>query len=158
VGGVISLILPRPLSANRYWASRVVQVKGKPMPVVYVTKEAKDYRKTVAAIAAGCGIVQPLPGRVAIEIDLYPHRPLDFKARQRKLGPVWDDSVQSIDLDNANKVLLDSLKGIAFEDDAWVRRLVSQRMEPDDEGERVVVRIEQMQVVQPQLALLGEAA
>ena len=151
---MIRLILPRPLSANKYW--RPVRI-GQHITIV-PTKEAKDYRKTVAAIAAGLGIVTPLTGRVAIEIDLYPHRPLDFKTRQRKLGPAWDDSVQSIDLDNANKVLLDSLKGIAFEDDVWVRRLVSQRMEPDDEGERVVVRIEQIRVAQPQMALLGEAA
>lgn len=151
---MITLILPRPISANRYW--RPVNI-GKHITIV-PTKEAKDYRKTVAAIAAGCGIVQPLPGRVSIEVDLYPHRPLDYKTRQRKFGPAWDDSVQSIDLDNANKVLLDSLKGVAFEDDSWVRRLVSQRMEPDDEGERVVVRIEQMVVVQPQAELLGEVA
>jgi len=151
---VIRLILPRPLSANKYW--RPVRI-GQHITIV-PTKEAKDYRKTVAAIATGLGIVTPLLGRVAIEIDMYPHRPLDFKTRQRKLGPAWDDSVQSIDLDNANKVLLDSLKGIAFEDDVWVRRLVSQRMEPDDEGERVVVRIEQIRVAQPQMALLGEAA
>jgi crossover junction endodeoxyribonuclease RusA len=155
---VITLILPYPISANRYWASRVVPIHGKPMPMVYVTSDAKAYRKTVAAIAAGVGIVTPLTGRVAISVDLYPHRPLDFKTRQRKHGAAWDDTVQCIDLDNANKVLLDSLKGVAFEDDAWVRRLVSQRMEPDDEGQRVVIRIEQLPVVQPQLQLIGEAA
>lgn len=151
---MIRLILPRPISANRYW--RPVNI-GKHITIV-PTKEAKDYRKTVAAIAAGVGIITPLTGRVSIEVDLYPHRPLDFKTRQRKFGAAWDDTVQCIDLDNANKVLLDSLKGVAFEDDAWVRRLFSQRMEPDDDGERVVVRIEQLTVARPQLALLGEVA
>jgi crossover junction endodeoxyribonuclease RusA len=133
-------------------------VRGKPMPIVYVTSEAKAYRKTVLDIAIGVGVYHPLPGRVAITVQLYPHRPLDFKARQRKLGAAWDDSVQCIDLDNANKVLLDSLKGVLFEDDAWVRRLSSERMEPDEEGARVVVTVEQLQVERPQLDLLGAAA
>ena len=155
---MIRLILPYPVSSNRYWASRVVPVKGKPMPMVYVTSEAKAYRKTVAAIAAGVGITHPLPGRVGITVQLFPHRPVDFKTRQRKLGAAWSDSVQCIDLDNANKVLLDSLKGVVFEDDAWVRRLVAERMEPDEEGARVVITVEQLQVERPQLELLGEVA
>lgn len=153
---MITLILPYPISANRYWQSFVPP--GAKRALVHLSTDAKAYKRTIAKICAGVGIVTPLTGRVSIEVDLYPHRPLDFKARQRKHGAAWDDTVQCIDLDNANKVLLDSLKGVAFEDDAWVRRLVSQRMEPDDEGERVVVRIEQLQVAQPQLALLGEAA
>jgi Holliday junction resolvase RusA-like endonuclease len=65
---------------------------------------------------------------------------------------------QAEDLDNANKVLLDSLKGWAIEDDRWVRRIVSERMEPDGEA-RVVVTIEQLaRAPLPQLDLLGEAA
>jgi crossover junction endodeoxyribonuclease RusA len=150
VVGVITLILPRPISANRYW--RPVNI-GKHITIV-PTKEAKDYRKTVAAIAAGLGIVKPLAGRIAIEVDLYPHRPLDWQKRQRTHGAAWDDTVQCIDLDNANKVLLDSLKGVAFEDDSWVRRLVAQRMEPDDGGERVVIRIQQLAVEWPQQDLI----
>jgi crossover junction endodeoxyribonuclease RusA len=151
---VITLILPYPVSANAYW--RPVHI-GKHITIV-PTKEAKEYRAMVAAIAAGVGIVRPITGRVALAIDLYPHRPLDFLARQRKLGAAWDDSVQCIDLDNANKVLLDSLKGVAFEDDSWVRMLQSRRMEPDAEGKRVVIRIAQIQVEEPQRALLSEAA
>jgi crossover junction endodeoxyribonuclease RusA len=148
---VIDLVLPYPLSANRYW--RPVKV-GKHITIV-PTKEAKAYR---ADVAARCPRHSMVTGRVAIFVWLYPNRPQDWQKRQRLHGAAWDDTVLCIDLDNANKVLLDSLKGIAFEDDAWVRRLVSQRMEPDDEGERVVVRIEQMRVAQPQLALMGEVA
>jgi crossover junction endodeoxyribonuclease RusA len=95
---------------------------------------------------------------VAIEVDLYPGRPLDWQKRQRLHGAAWDDTVRCIDLDNANKVLLDSLKGVAIEDDVWVRRLVSQRMEPDEHGARVVVRITALHVEQPQASLIAEAA
>lgn len=48
--------------------------------------------------------------------------------------------MQCIDLDNANKVLLDAMKGVAIDDDKWVRRIVAERMEPDGEA-RVVVTI-----------------
>ncbi len=65
--------------------------------------------------------------------------------------------MQCLDLDNANKVLLDALKDVAIEDDKWVRRLTSERMEPDGEA-RVVVTITAMPVAQPQADLLGEAA
>jgi crossover junction endodeoxyribonuclease RusA len=155
----ITLTLPYAISANRYWATRTVKVKatGKPMALTYVTPEAKAYKAQVEAICRAAGVVKPLAGRVAINVQLFPHRPLDWKARQRKLGAAWDDGVQCLDLDNANKVLLDALKDVAIEDDRWVRRLTSERMEPDGEA-RVVVTITAIPTLQPQASLLGEAA
>lgn len=160
---MITLTLPYPISANRYWASRVIKVKGKPMPQVYVTAEAKEYREKVAAMALAAGVRKPIDGRVTISAQLYPHRPLDYKTRQRKLGAAWEDgghgvpAVQCLDVDNTPKVLLDSLKGIAFGDDRWVRRLVFERMEPDDKGARVVITIAAMPAEQPQADLLEAA-
>lgn len=156
---MIRLTLPYAISANRYWATRVVPGKGprKAMAMTYVTPEAKAYKAEVEAICRAAGIVKPLAGRVAIHVQLYPHRPLDWRTRQRKLGAAWDDGVQCLDLDNANKVLLDALKDVAIEDDKWVRRLTSERMEPDGEA-RVVVTITAMPVAQLQQDLLGEAA
>lgn len=153
---MIRLILPYPISANRYWQSFVP--RGATRAIVHPSTEAKQYRKQIAAIAGALGINKPITGRIAIHVQLYPHRPLDFKVRQRKLGATWDDSVQCIDLDNANKVLLDALKGIAFEDDRWVRKLSSERMEPDDDDARVVITIEPLALEQPQRDLLAEAA
>lgn len=137
----ITVTLPYPLSANRYWASRVAKVKGKPMPIVYVTSEAQAYKKDVAWRAQLAGIPRPLVGRVQVHVQLYPHRPLDWQARQRKHGQAWDDTVQCLDLDNCRKVLYDALKGVAFEDDKWVRKDSAERMEPDEHGARVVVTI-----------------
>ena len=150
---MITLTLPYPLSANRYW--RPVPI-GKHVTIV-PTKEAKQYRKDVAALCAAAGVLKPLAGRVAIHIALYPHRPLDWQKRQRQHGAAWDDTVQCIDVDNANKVLLDALKGVAIEDDKWVRRLVAERMEPDAEGSRVVVTIRQMPLPVVQGSLLEAA-
>lgn len=155
---MIELTLPYPISANRYWATRVVPVKGRQMPMVYVTSDAKDFKEQVGWACKAAGIRTPLSGRVAISVELYPHRPQDWATRQRKHGAAWDDTVQCLDIDNANKVLLDALKGVAIEDDKWVRRLVSERMEPDDKGARVVLRIEQIAQPVVQGDLLGAAA
>jgi len=156
---MITLTLPYPISANRYWATRTIPGKGarKAMAMTYVTPEAKAYKSTVEAICRAAGVRHPLAGRVRIDVQLFPHRPLDWKTRQRKLGAAWDDGVQCLDLDNANKVLLDALKDVAIDDDKWVRKLTSERMEPDGQA-RVVVTITAIPVVQLQADLLGAAA
>lgn len=133
---MIRLVLPYPISANRYW--RPVPI-GKHVTIVPTT-EAKQYRRTVAQLCAVAGVTKALQGRVEVAVQLYPHRPQDWQKRQRLHGEAWDDTVQCLDIDNANKVLLDALKGVAIEDDKWVRRLVAERMEPDGEA-RVVVTI-----------------
>ena len=130
----ITLILPYPLSANRYWRSRVV--KG--ISMTYVSAEAKAYKSTVCGLAKIAGIKRPIEGRVAIDIRLYPNRPQDWQKRVRIDPLAWDDTVQCLDLDNANKVLFDALKGVAITDDKWVRRITSERMEPDGEARMVV--------------------
>lgn len=138
---MIELTLPYPISANRYWRSFVP--RGHQRAIVTLSDEAKAYKQDVGVLVRKAGVRQPLAGRVAIEIHLYPKRPLDWAKRARKAPLTWDDDVMCLDLDNANKVLLDSLKGLAIEDDRWVREIHARRMEPDGEG-RVVVRITQL--------------
>ncbi|KWT89331.1 MULTISPECIES: RusA family crossover junction endodeoxyribonuclease [unclassified Variovorax] len=139
---MIRLTLPYPISANRYW--RNVTIPGRTMLVP--TREAKEYKEQVGWLCKAAGIKAPIAGRVAITIRLYPARPQDWAKRQRTQGQTWDDTVRCIDLDNANKVLLDSLKGVAIEDDRWVRRLHCDRMEPDEKGARVEMTIEALAV------------
>jgi crossover junction endodeoxyribonuclease RusA len=150
---MIILTLPYPLSANRYW--RPVKL-GAHISIV-PTKEAKQFRADIAALCRSQGVRAPLAGRVHVDVKLYPARPQDWQRRMRVDGAAWDDTVRCIDIDNANKVLLDALKDVAIEDDKWVRRLTSERMEPDGEA-RVVVTITAMPVAQPQGDLLGVAA
>lgn len=145
----ITLVLPWPLSANRLWRTAV---RGK-LAVTYVSAEGKKFKAEVAGICRAAGIREPIKGRVLVEIFLFPHRPLDWQKRMRLHGAAWDDTVASIDLDNANKVILDSLKGIAIEDDKWVRELVAIRMEPDEHGARAVVRITALTADTPQLPI-----
>lgn len=156
---MIVLTLPYPISANRYWASRVITPKagGRPMSMTYVTPEAKAYREECARIAART-LAKPLSGRIRLSAELYPHRPLDWERRMRKLGETWDDSVQCIDLGNAEKVMSDALQGIVFADDCMYRRIVLDRMEPDAQGARLVVHIQQIELKSTQGDLLGAAA
>lgn len=150
----ITLTLPYPISANRYWASRVVKIKGKQMPMLYVTTEAKAFKASVLQLARAAGVIAPITGRVQVDIKLFPHRPLDWQKRQRAAGAAWDDTVQCLDIDNANKVLLDSLKEVVIDDDKWVRRLSAERMEPDALPARVVVTVTALATAAPQLELV----
>lgn len=133
---MITLKLPYPISSNKYW--RPVHI-GNHITIV-PTKDAKEYKALVGWTAKAAGVRAPITGRVSIDIQLFPGRPQDYAKRMRTLGDLWDDDVRCIDLDNANKVLLDALKGVAIDDDKWVRSITSERMEPDGEA-RVIVTI-----------------
>lgn len=154
---MIALKLPYPISSNRYWATRVVRSKatGKWMAMTYVTPEAEAYRREVARIAAQSGLAKPLRQRVRLAIQLYPHRPLDWQQRMRQDPQLWDDTVQCIDLGNAEKVLADALQGIVFDDDKRIWSETKDRMTPDEHGARVVVTISPLDLpVHPQADLL----
>jgi crossover junction endodeoxyribonuclease RusA len=151
----ITLTLPYPVSANRYW--RTYMPKGFKAPVTTLSAEAKAYKSEVGWLARAAGIRSPLLGRVAVAYTLYPNRPQDWQKRMRRDGASWDDTVQCIDLDNAQKVLMDALKGIVFEDDRWVRRITAERAEPDGEA-RLVVTVTALETEIVQAGLFGEVA
>lgn len=153
----IDLTLPYPISANRYWTQFTLGKGPKQRLMQAPSKEAKAYKESVAWEASRRGIRAPIAGRVAIHIRLYPQRPQDWARRAARAPLSWDDDVRCIDLDNANKVLLDALKGVAIEDDRWVRVLSSERMEPDEKGARVEVRILRLTTDSPQPSLLEAA-
>lgn len=144
---MIRLTVPYPPSANRYWRTTVIGRRVQ----TYVSAEGKAYREDVAWRARVLG-VQPIAGRVALTVRLYPHRPQDWKRRQRKDPETWDDTVQCIDLGNCEKVLSDALNGVAWIDDKQHRRIVLERMEPDDQGARLEVEVDAV----PVLARQGE--
>lgn len=114
--------------------------KGFKAPVTTLSEEAKEYKTKVRKIVMGIAF-KPILGRVGCEINLFPCLPLDHVKRKRLRGCNWDDDVRCLDLDNALKVTLDSLKGLVFEDDKWVRKLICERKEPDEKGARMVVKI-----------------
>jgi crossover junction endodeoxyribonuclease RusA len=109
----VSLVLPMPPSANRYWRTY--------RNVVVVSDEARAYKTGVKESAKEQGAFI-LSGPVAVYVDVY---------RSRKAG----------DLDNRLKVALDALKGVAFEDDAQVVEIHARRFDDKNNG-RIEITIE----------------
>jgi crossover junction endodeoxyribonuclease RusA len=106
------LILPYPPSANRLWKNaRGHMVKS---------AEAKVYGYQVLAIAQQAGI-SPMTGAVAVTIDVY---------RPRKSG----------DLDNRLKITIDSLNGLAWNDDAQIVEIHARRFD-DKHNPRIEVEV-----------------
>lgn len=138
----VTLVLPYPVSANRYWRTYIP--KGHRNAVTVVSGEAKRYKLAVRKTALEVGITKPIDGRISIAYQLYPNRPKDWLKRMTRDPLHWDDTVQCIDLDNANKVMIDALKGIVFEDDDMVRRISAERVEPDEHGARVEITVSGM--------------
>lgn len=159
---MITLTLPYPISANRYWATRIIKLRGatKPTAMTYVTKEAQAFKDYVQKLARAQGVTNPFNGRVAISYTLHPHCPLDAHRRAKRDPLGWEDTVQCIDLDNAQKVLLDSLKGVVIDDDKWVREISAKRGTPVEGGKLVVTisQIAQVMAAQEQGDLLGAMA
>lgn len=148
----ITLVLPWPVSANRYWRSFVP--RGHQRAIITLSDEAKAYKQEVGWLAKKAGVRNWIKGRVAVDIQLYPMRPADWAKRAAKDPAGWDDTVRCIDLDNARKVLYDALKGVAFGDDRWVWEDSARRMEPDGEA-RVVVKVRRIApVALPQVGLI----
>lgn len=112
----ISLKLPYPVSANRYWKTRVI----KNFAQTYLSAEAKDYRKQVMRLAANFKTVQ---GDVSIGLVLAP-----------RLTKKNEASRVLMDLDNSIKVTLDALIGIAYVDDRQVKHITAEYGPPEKDG------------------------
>lgn len=113
----LALELPFPPSVNHYW--RRVGFR------TLISREGRRFRERVVAILVASHI-QPLTGRLAVELDLYPP---DHRRR---------------DLDNLPKAVLDALQhGGAYLDDSQIIRLTLQKLAPVPHG-KTIVRIEMM--------------
>lgn len=97
----ISLCLPEPPSANRYWR----HVGGR----VLLSREARLYR---AEIGRQCLVRRVVPLTGAVSIDF-----------------VWHRGRKSGDLDNRLKQLFDALRGHAFADDSQIVQIHAYRAE-----------------------------
>lgn len=114
----LTLTLPVPPSANRYWRSFVNKRTRRAM--VVRSAEANAYRKEVQKLGVG---IEPIPRGMEVFVQM-----------------TWYRAARRGDLDNRIKVMLDALEGIAYEDDAQVRELHAWR-EEDKENPRVEVTV-----------------
>ena len=122
------LVLPYPVSANRYW--RTCVPKGWKRAMTFVSKEAEAYKQAAEREAKRAGLIVPLDGYIDLDITLHPKMP------QKMKNP---DEVRCMDLDNCLKVSIDALKGIAYGDDDQVRRITAQRGQPMPHAALVVI-------------------
>lgn len=106
------ITLPFPISANRYWRN----FNGR----MVISPEARAYKEAAAWTARAAGI-EVIAGDVAVTLRVY---------RPAKRG----------DLDNTVKILLDSLNGIAYNDDSQIVRIVAERYD-DKRNPRVEVEV-----------------
>lgn len=146
----VSIVLPYPVSANRYWRSFAVGGRA----IVTLSPEAKAFKQEVQWLAANAGVRKPLTGRIDLQVQLYPKRPLDFAKRCRKDPDGWEDGILCMDLGNCEKVLCDALNGIAWVDDKQIRRMLLLRESPDEHGARCVVTFSEMAATRTQESLL----
>lgn len=114
----MKLILPYPISANRYWvsfyATKLKRVCTGP------TGDAKAYKAECGWLAKAAGYRTPTKRQVTLDITLVP-----------KNGIVMD-------LDNCLKVSIDALKGIIYVDDKQVREIHARYGQPDGKGALIV--------------------
>lgn len=113
----MKITLPYPPSANAYWRT----VQGR----IIKSEEARKYQQGVRLrwlTQARDARPNPELGPVVVSVVVF---------RPRRIG----------DLDNVLKVLLDSLRGIAFEDDSQVVELHAARFD-DKANPRAEVTVE----------------
>lgn len=108
----ISLVLPVPPSANRYWRNW----RGK----MVRSEEADDYRKLVRFLIMRDFDITPID-KGEVDVDLW-----------------WYRGTLQGDTDNRIKVILDSLNGVIWKDDKQVRDIhIRRRL--DRQNPRLVV-------------------
>lgn len=113
---MISITLPYPPSANRYWRN----FRGR----MVISAEAKAFKEQAAWIAKASG-AQMITGAVSMLVDIY---------RPAKRG----------DLDNTLKVTIDSLQGIFYENDSQIVE-IHARLHDDKRNPRAVVCVKTAQ-------------
>ena len=108
----IEITLPSPPPANRNWRT---SREGR----TYLSKESKDYKAEVASLFVQAGYPGPFHGDVCLTVH-------------------WYRKIRRGDLDGRLKVLLDSMNGCAWIDDAQVAIIHAYRHD-DPKNPRVEI-------------------
>lgn len=114
------VLVPYPPSLNRAYRN----FRGRMVKSV----AAERYFTVVAALAKKSGI-ELHNGPVAVDVWLHPPKPKDWEKRLKK-DPNAVLTVQRVDLDNALKVCLDSLQGVAYDNDKQITSLLVRLGDP----------------------------
>lgn len=123
--GPVRLRLPYPVSANRYWRHFGYNPRsgGKARAVTFVSEDGKAFKEECQWLARAAGVRSPLAGTLELHVRLIPENRV------------------CMDLDNALKVVIDALKGIVYEDDGQIYRIVAERGDADPAGKHLEVEV-----------------
>lgn len=108
---VVTLTLPEPPSANRWWRRAGAHM--------HLSTAARDYKERVAALTGA--VTQFVDGELSVTLRWY---------RSRRSG----------DLDKRVGIALDALQGVVYTTDAQITRLTAERYE-DKANPRIEVTI-----------------
>lgn len=112
----MTIQLPYPPSANRYW--RIFRNRA------VLSAEATEYKRVAKVTAICCGVKAPSSDDLlSVVVVLHPKQKRDGTA-----------SKTVIDLDNSLKVALDSLQGTVYENDRQIVEIHAAYGEPKDGG------------------------
>ena len=137
---MITLTLPYPVSANRYWRHA--------RNTTYLSPEADQYRLHVASACLLARITEPLVGLLELHLVLRPRLPANHLKRERKEGATWwHEGVQCMDLDNCQKVALDAMQDFVYGNDSQFRRIVMDYGYPVPNGALSVTAMQWREVV-----------
>ena len=117
----VNIIAPYPISLNKYL--RIFQNR------TYRTKEANEYKANCLLLAKQAGVLEPFNEFVVVEIELYP-KLTDTGTKLAKKDSLWMFKVQSIDVDNSLKVLIDSFNKVIYTDDKKIVSLTIKKCIP----------------------------
>jgi crossover junction endodeoxyribonuclease RusA len=129
----VKLVLPYPVSANRYWVTfpYIDRETKKPKAVTVPSAEAKAYKLEVAWRAKVAGFKEPTDKPIEItSIQLCP--------RQNKDGSA---SAVVLDLGNCWKVVEDALQGVVYVNDKQIKRIRNVEYGPATKDGALVIEV-----------------
>jgi Holliday junction resolvase RusA-like endonuclease len=141
----MKLVLPYPISSNRYWVTfpYLDKVTRKPKAVTVPSGEAKAYKAEVVYRAKVAGFKEPTTRPIEISsITLCPRMNKDGSAS----GTV-------LDLGNCWKVVEDALQNVVYVNDKQIKRIrLVEYGEPTKEGALVIEIVEYVPKAAPLFA------
>lgn len=111
-----------------------------------IYKDKKTYNYISAIKTSFIDVLKPISEPLQVSVSIYPNLPKDHVKRMKKEGLLWWLSVRSLDIDNSQKIIFDSLNGLLFKDDKQIVRMYVKKMCPDSLGARVELKITEFRI------------
>lgn len=139
------LVLPYPVSANRYWVTfpYIDRDTKKPKAVTVPSAEAKAYKVEVGYRAKLAGFRKPTDKPIEIaSIQLCPRTNKDGSA-----------SAVVLDLGNCWKVVEDALQGVVYVNDKQIKRIRNVEYGPPTKEGALIIEVVEIAEAEPELPL-----